>query len=58
MKKYHRPNSITFCVMQERALLVNSELSGGGDISGEGIDWEDDPSGDGSISGEGLNWMD
>jgi len=58
MKKYHRPKSITVGVMHEYALLVSSELAGGGDIQGEGIDWDDDSSGDGSISGEGIDWMD
>ena len=58
MKKYRSPHLITVCVMQERALLVSSELSGGGDIQGEGITWDDDSPGDGSISGEGIDWMD
>lgn len=59
MKKYKTPDFISLEVKLERGLLVLSGTSGDdeGDISGEGIDWEDDANGNNSIIGEGIDWF-
>lgn len=53
-KRYAAPKSLPVSVHLEGRLLVNSAISGGGDISGEPIDWEDEivlDGGDGNRDG-------
>lgn len=51
-KRYAAPNAIPVTVQLEGGLLVNSAIAGGGDISGEPIDWDEEIVLDG---GDGTN---
>ncbi len=56
-KRYASPKAFPVMVHLEGGLLVNSAISGGGDINGEPIDWDEEiilDGGDGSNGGQGT----